>query len=200
MAHFCAGLRPALQRYCKFRSFRNEATLRRLCISSPPKFRNLLLFLAILLWLPSASQSVPPENLPGAPEGRMWKSAGPDDGSIEALGNGEMMAYEQGPDVIQVFGPPYVSPTALSIRLENFSVARRPLDARGGRGHLASRHLPGRPESRRDARLCGRPARPSFCAAYKRAPRCVSMFISMSVPRPCKTERVMHRSALPAEC
>ena len=39
-----------------------------------------------------------------------------------------MIAYEQGPDIIQVFGPPYVSPTALSIRME----ASAPLATREG--------------------------------------------------------------------
>ncbi len=92
-------------------------------------FRCLLPGLAILLWLPSASQSGPPQDLPAAPGERIWKSASPDDGSIHALGNGEMMVYEQGPDVIQVFGPPYASPTALAIRLE----ATAPLESRSTR-------------------------------------------------------------------
>ena len=48
---------------------------------------------------------------------RVWRSAGPDDGSINCLGDGKLLAYEQGPNVIQVFGPPYAAPTALSIRL-----------------------------------------------------------------------------------
>jgi hypothetical protein len=87
-------------------------------IPSPRVFRFLLLGLAILVGLPSSSQSGPPDDLPAAPQERIWKSSGPDDGSIHTLGDGELIAYEQGPDVIQVFGPPYVSPTALSIRLE----------------------------------------------------------------------------------
>src|SRR5450759_5734493 len=41
---------------------------------------------------------------------RLWKSSSADDGSIHCLGNGRLCAYEQGPDLIQVFGPPYSSP------------------------------------------------------------------------------------------
>ena len=82
-------------------------------------FRIALLCLTILLWWPSSSQSGPAEGSAAAPSVRIWKSGGNDDGSIHALGDGELIAYEQGPDVIQVFGPPYGSPTALSIRLES---------------------------------------------------------------------------------
>jgi hypothetical protein len=41
---------------------------------------------------------------------RVWKNNAPDDGSIHCLGNGHLCAYAQGPDLIQVFGPPYSSP------------------------------------------------------------------------------------------
>ena len=78
----------------------------------------MLLGLAILLAWPSISHSGPAVNSVTAQDVRNWKNDGHDDGSIHALGNGELIAYEQGPDVIQVFGPPYGSPTALSIRLE----------------------------------------------------------------------------------
>ena len=72
----------------------------------------------VLLASSSSSQSGPAENSAVAPSDRVWRSGGHDDGSIHALGNGKLIAYEQGPDVIQVFGPPYASPTALSIRVE----------------------------------------------------------------------------------
>jgi hypothetical protein len=103
--------------------------LKLISFPSPRKFRFLLLGLTILLWWPSSSQSGPPDDFPAAPRERIWKSAGPDDGSIHCLGNGELIAYEQGPDVIQIFGPPYVSPTALAIRLE----ASAPLEAHSTR-------------------------------------------------------------------
>lgn len=91
--------------------------------SNPVSFSRTLrmvsLGLAVLLSWPSSSHSGPPNVSLTAPQERLWKSTGLDDGSIHALGNGELMAYEQGPDVIQIFGPPYASPTALSIRLES---------------------------------------------------------------------------------
>jgi len=102
--------------------------------SNPVSFSRTLrmvsLGLAVLLSWPSSSHSGPPNVSLTAPQERLWKSTGLDDGSIHALGNGELMAYEQGPDVIQIFGPPYASPTALSIRLESATQVER--------GHLAS--------------------------------------------------------------
>lgn len=73
----------------------------------------------VLLCWPLTSQSGQPGNFSGTARVRIWKSTGPDDGSVHCLGDGKLLAYEQGPDVIQVFGPPYVAPTALSIRLED---------------------------------------------------------------------------------
>jgi len=98
-------------------------------IPAPRILRSLLLGLAILLCWSSISPSGPAGDSSAAPEERVWDSAGPYDGSIHSLGNGEMIAYEQGPDVIQVFGPPYVSPTALAIRME----APAPLETRSNR-------------------------------------------------------------------
>ena len=82
-----------------------------------------------LLGLTSLLTGVP--QLPAdssAPRVRVWKSSGLDDGSIHCVGNGKIIAYEQGPNVIQIFGPPYASPTALSIGLE----AANPLETRSG--------------------------------------------------------------------
>ena len=42
----------------------------------------------------------------------------PSDGAIFALGNGGMCAYEDGADVIQLFGPPYSSASFLELRLD----------------------------------------------------------------------------------
>ena len=48
---------------------------------------------------------------------RIWKGRKEDGGSIHCLGNGSYCVYEQGPDIIQLFGPPYSSPTALGLKL-----------------------------------------------------------------------------------
>ncbi len=89
----------------------------------------LALCLASAAVCPSHSRSGPIENPPAQSRERVWKSTGPDDGSVAALGDGKLIAYEQGPDVIQVFGPPYASPTALSIRLESSA----PMESRSSR-------------------------------------------------------------------
>jgi len=53
----------------------------------------------------------------GSIDMRIWKGRAMDDGSIHCLGNGKMAVYEQGPDLIQVFGPPYSSPSFMQMRL-----------------------------------------------------------------------------------
>ena len=42
----------------------------------------------------------------------------PDPGSVHCLGNGRLCAYGQGPDLVQVFGPPYSAPSLGGIRLD----------------------------------------------------------------------------------
>ena len=42
-----------------------------------------------------------------------------DDGSVHCLGNGKMAVYEQGADIIQVFGPPYSSPSFMKLLVWN---------------------------------------------------------------------------------
>ncbi len=49
---------------------------------------------------------------------RPWKNSGPDDGSIHCLGNGRLCVYEQGPNLVQVFGPPYSAPAFFKLWLE----------------------------------------------------------------------------------
>ncbi|MCL5670962.1 MAG: hypothetical protein M1423_06670, partial [Acidobacteria bacterium] len=73
--------------------------------------------MAVLLCSAPSTRSGPPRDISASRQVRVWRSAGPDDGSINCLGDGKLLAYEQGPNVIQVFGPPYAAPTALSIRL-----------------------------------------------------------------------------------
>jgi len=95
----------------------------------PRTFSLLLLSVSLLLGLPSGLQSGPSGGSALATRERVWKSGGPDDGSVQCLGNGKLIAYEKGPDIFQIFGPPYVAPTALSILLE----ASAPLEARSTR-------------------------------------------------------------------
>jgi len=54
---------------------------------------------------------------------RLWNGSKNDDGSIHVLGNGRICAYGQGPDLIQVFGPPYSGPQWGSIRIEGEGVS-----------------------------------------------------------------------------
>ncbi len=49
---------------------------------------------------------------------RIWTNKGPDDGSVHCLGNGLLCAYEVGPDIMQVFGPPYSSPVLGAVTLD----------------------------------------------------------------------------------
>ncbi|OUS78414.1 hypothetical protein B1748_02120 [Paenibacillus sp. MY03] len=46
---------------------------------------------------------------------RKWNSHAVDDGTLHALGNGRLAVYEQGPNINQVFGPPYSSPSFLKL-------------------------------------------------------------------------------------
>lgn len=44
-------------------------------------------------------------------EKRPWTGRDNDSGAVHCLGNGRLCVYEQGPDIIQVFGPPYSATT-----------------------------------------------------------------------------------------
>jgi len=46
---------------------------------------------------------------------RIWKGRKKDSGSIHCLGNGSYCVYKQGPDIIQLFGPPYSAPSLFSL-------------------------------------------------------------------------------------
>lgn len=52
---------------------------------------------------------------------RIWTSRGEYDGSIHPIGNGDMLIYGQGPEIVKVFGPPYSSPSFMEISLETKS-------------------------------------------------------------------------------
>ena len=47
---------------------------------------------------------------------RYWHNQTPTDPSIHAMGNGELLAYGEGPDIVQLYGPPYSSPNILQMR------------------------------------------------------------------------------------
>ena len=49
---------------------------------------------------------------------RDWKNSGQDNGSIHCLGNGKLCVYEQGPNLVQVFGPPYSGTAFFKLWLE----------------------------------------------------------------------------------
>ncbi len=77
---------------------------------------------------------------------RPWRGQAQDEGSLHCLGNGALCAYEQGPDIAQVFGPPYSSPTFAQLRCQ------------GGPGLQAvSTHEPGRAIWRHQLFLDGAP-------------------------------------------
>ena len=48
---------------------------------------------------------------------RIWHGRDNDDGSIHSMGNGKLCVYGQGPDIVQIFGPPYSSPTLMEMHL-----------------------------------------------------------------------------------
>jgi len=49
---------------------------------------------------------------------RIWENGVPDHGSIHSMGNGRMVAYGQGPDLVKLYGPPCSSPGFLEIKTE----------------------------------------------------------------------------------
>ncbi len=53
---------------------------------------------------------------------RLWNGREGDDGSIHVLGNGRICAYGQGPDWIQVFGPPYSGPQWGALTVEDSGI------------------------------------------------------------------------------
>ncbi|MCL2361071.1 MAG: hypothetical protein FWC73_04555 [Defluviitaleaceae bacterium] len=42
-----------------------------------------------------------------------------DDGCKHPLGNGEMLVYEEGPEIVHIFGPPYTSPSMIGVTIED---------------------------------------------------------------------------------
>ena len=52
---------------------------------------------------------------------RTWSNKGNDDGSVHAMGNGDMVIYGQGPNVPFAYGPPYSTPGIFSLVAESDS-------------------------------------------------------------------------------
>jgi hypothetical protein len=48
---------------------------------------------------------------------RLWTGHAGDHGAIHALGNGQLLVYGQGPDLVQIVGPPYSNPSLAALRL-----------------------------------------------------------------------------------
>lgn len=49
---------------------------------------------------------------------RIWKAGAADDGTVHCLGNGRICAYGLGPNLFQVFGPPYSTPAFHGLELD----------------------------------------------------------------------------------
>ena len=46
---------------------------------------------------------------------KIWKDNGKDDGSVHAIGNGKMVVYENGPNIIKIYPAPYSTPSILKL-------------------------------------------------------------------------------------
>lgn len=60
---------------------------------------------------------------------RYWDNRQTDDGAVHTFGNGEMLAFARGPNLMALAGPPYTSPDILSLTLEH----EEPLNAYASR-------------------------------------------------------------------
>ena len=62
---------------------------------------------------------------------RAWHGRENDGGSVHCIGNGKMCVYGQGPDIIQLFGSPYSSPSFIRILLRDESISAQSDRRRG---------------------------------------------------------------------
>lgn len=105
----------------------------------------LIILVVALLLLPAAIAGAAPlesagsDVLAGAKwtTERRWQGRDSDHGSVHCLGNGHLCVYEQGPDIIQVFGPPYSATTIGTVTLEGADVT---CESRRVRGAAIWRH------------------------------------------------------------
>ena len=88
-------------------------------------FRSCLVSLLLLALLSSAGhaelQILAPLGALNSPDWsteRAWGGRENDTGAVHVLGNGRLCVYEQGPDILQAFGPPYSATTIGRIDLE----------------------------------------------------------------------------------
>jgi len=79
--------------------------------------KKLILVFLTLICLPLFSQDIIEYSI----QSRIWSNRGVDDGSIHPVGNGEMIVYGQGPNIVKVFGPPYSSPSYLEMSVDEKS-------------------------------------------------------------------------------
>ena len=94
---------------------------------------NMVLKICLVLFFvvaaPGAICQAPEDPLgdifPGAhwTEKRLWDGRDTDSGDVHCLGNGRLCVYEQGPDILQVFGPPYSATTIGRIDVEGGSIS-----------------------------------------------------------------------------
>lgn len=85
------------------------------------KISIILLFVAAAPNAISQAPDAPADNILSGvhwSEKRPWTGRDGDNGAVHCLGNSGLCVYEQGPDVIQVFGPPYSATTIGRIDLE----------------------------------------------------------------------------------
>lgn len=96
---------------------------------------SLLLLSAMAMLVPPAqAQTTPSEQLLSGvrwSKNRVWNSRKEDSGAVHCLGNGRLCVYEQGPDIIQFFGPPYSTTTVGEIALKGDSIFCNSKRARG---------------------------------------------------------------------
>jgi hypothetical protein len=50
---------------------------------------------------------------------KIWKGNDKYDGSVHALGNGKMLVYEQGPDIIEIYPAPYSTPSLFKLEIDS---------------------------------------------------------------------------------
>ena len=88
---------------------------------------SLLLLSAMAILIPHAqAQTTPSEHLLSGvrwSRNRVWNSRKEESGAVHCLGNGRLCVYEQGPDIIQFFGPPYSTTTVGAIALKGDGVS-----------------------------------------------------------------------------
>jgi len=54
-----------------------------------------------------------------SPSAKIWRGKDKNDGSVHAVGNGRMLVYENGPNIIKMYPGPYSTPSILNLDLDN---------------------------------------------------------------------------------